>query len=142
MKLGKEALLAIVESALFIAGAVFFMLVLIIPSNPVWALIAGILFGLAGAIVWSYPYFVQLFRRLKANDNVEDISQKIQGAEDPENNSYELHRSDSYDNLADNVIANPNQPKPKAKNKPKPAPKPTPEPVPELTPTPDQPSNL
>ena len=130
IKLGKEALLAIVESALFITGAAFFMLVLIIPSNPVWALIVGILFGLAGAIVWLYPYFVQMINRSKANTDVASISQKIQGADNPENNSYELHRSDSYDNVTDEPITRPVT-KSKTESEPKFEPKPEPKIEPE-----------
>ncbi len=136
MKLGKEALLAIVESALFVIGAFFFMLVLIIPSNPVWALIMGILFGLAGAIVWLYPYLVRLIIRLKPNTDVASISQKIQGADNPENNSYELHRSDSYANY-DEMTAPVAEPKAKSKSKSAPKPKPEPEPIPEPEPEPE-----
>lgn len=103
MKLGKEALLAITESALFILGAFFFLLVFLIPSNPIWALIVGILFGLAGAILWSCPHFVHLFgkasQRMKVNhSDVEAISKKIQGDDD----TYELHRANSYENYSNN----------------------------------------
>ncbi|MCM1404254.1 MAG: hypothetical protein NC133_01990 [Prevotella sp.] len=125
MKLGKEALLAIVESALFIIGAFFFMLVLIIPSNPVWALVFGILFGLAGAIVWLCPFVIRLVRKIKLRQpttetDIASIAQKIQGADNPENNSYELHRSASYENLDDEIVAVSNvAPQPKTKSKPK-----------------------
>lgn len=109
MKLGKGTLLAIVESTLFLIGAIFFLLVLIIPSTPIWALIVGICFGLAGAIVWLSPLLVQMFHRIsnhmKVNTaSVEEISQKIQGSDRPENDTYELHRADSYDNLTDEMI--------------------------------------
>lgn len=136
MKLGKEALLAIVESALFVIGAFFFMLVLIIPSNPVWALIMGILFGLAGAIVWLYPYLIRMINRLKPNTDVASISQKIQGADNPENNSYELHRSDAYDNY-DEITTQGAEPKAKSKTKPAPKPEPEPKPKPEPEPKPE-----
>ena len=105
MKLGKESLLAIIESALFVAGAAFFAYALITNSNPIWAFTVGILLGLAGAILWSGSLLAQFLRRRK--NRVEDISRAIQGADNPENNTYELHRADSYDNLADEAISHP-----------------------------------
>ena len=114
MKLGKEALLAITEIALFLTGAVFFLLILILPTTPMWALIVGILFGLAGALLWAGSLLAKF--RHRDQNAVHDISQKIQGAGSPENNTYELHRADSYDNqnrnyqnIADEVTTTPTQ---------------------------------
>ena len=114
MKLGKESLLAIIESALFVLGAFFFLLVAMIPSNPIWALVVGILFGLAGAVLWSYPLFVRLAHRahrkaknlVGKGEDINELSKKLQGADNPENNTYELHRSDSYDDLTDDFSYN------------------------------------
>ncbi|MCQ2381976.1 MAG: hypothetical protein MJ054_01585 [Clostridia bacterium] len=101
MKLGKSSLLAIIEIALFTLGAVFFMLVLIIPSNPLWALVAGIFCGLAGAIIWSYSLISHLghgiHKRLTKNRiTSEDVARKILEDDNLEKNGYELHRSSSY----------------------------------------------
>ena len=109
IKLGKESLLAVIECALFALGALFFLLTAMIPSNPIWALVVGILFGLAGAVLWSYPLFVRLAHKAhhKAQnlagkgEDINELSKKLQGADNPENNTYELHRSDSYDDLTD-----------------------------------------
>ena len=106
MKLEKEALLAIIESALFLLGAIFFLLVFMIPSNPIWALVAGIIFGLAGALTWSYPYFVRLFRKMKGTTlSAEEVAKKIN--EDTDADSYELHRTESYATLTDEFVATP-----------------------------------
>ena len=106
MKLGKESLLAIIESALFVIGAGFFAYALMTNTNPIWAFVVGILFGLAGAILWSYSLLARFLRHHKTA-SAADISQQIQGADNPENNTYELHRAESYDNLADEAISNP-----------------------------------
>jgi len=113
MKLGKGTLLAIIESALFTLGAIFFLLALMIPATPIWMLIVGFLCGLAGAILWLYPTVARAISKLISNRksniaNIADIAQKIQGADADENNTYELHRSDSYDNLTDEYIKNNN----------------------------------
>ena len=121
IKLGKESLLSIIESSLFVLGAIFFLLVIVIPSNPVWALVAGILFGLAGAIVWSSPLFVQLAKklhnRIKDSTKVasaEDVAKDILDADNTQNDTYELHRADSYDDLTeDNIVFHPADEKPK-----------------------------
>ena len=104
MKLGKGTILAIIETALFVIGACFFLLVLIIPANPVWALIAGLLFGLAGAIVWSCPLFVRMGQKIhdriktaNSQTSAEDVAKKIL-ADDDESTNYELHRADAYEN--------------------------------------------
>ena len=118
MKLGKESLIAIIESALFVLGAFFFLLVIIIPTNPIWALITGISLGLAGAIVWLYPYIVRLVKNIHTNlhqrierlkgpqINAEDVADKILKSERTKRKNYELHRADSYDNITDEIIAN------------------------------------
>ena len=105
MKLGKGSLLAIVESALFIIGAIFFALVLIIPSNPTWALIAGILCGLAGAVMWSSSLFVRMGHRVHTRVkhkrvNAEDVAKKILD-DDDDDETYELHRADDYEKIED-----------------------------------------
>lgn len=109
MKLGKESLLAIIESALFVLGALFFLLTLVSVSTPIWMLIVGSLCGLSGAILWLYPFVVRMIAQAKSKrknqqDQVAEVSQKIQGADNPENDTYELHRADSYDNLADKAL--------------------------------------
>ncbi len=114
MKLGKGTLSAIIETALFTFGAIFFLIVLIIPSNPLWALVAGISCGLTGAIVWSCSFFVRIGQRVgklghKIHDKVENskinpenIAKKI--IEDDDFKQYELHRADAYDNYADEIL--------------------------------------
>ncbi len=114
MKLGKGNLFAIIESALFTIGAIFFALALIIPSNPILMLIVGFLCGLAGIILWLYPtiarFFSESLRNRSSNTaKIADIAQKIQGADNEKNNTYELHRSDSYDNITDEIINNKNE---------------------------------
>lgn len=121
-KLGKEAILAIIESTLFALGAIFFLLVLIIPSNPVWALVAGILLGLAGAIVWLCPYVYRMMRNLthKIHNrienikgptiNAEDVAEQILKSDKTQRKSYELHRADAYDNITDDIISQVEEP--------------------------------
>ena len=117
MKLGKGTLSAIIETALFTFGAIFFLIVLIIPSNPLWALVAGISCGLTGAIVWSCSFFVRISKRIgtrvgelgnkihnkieKNKVNPENVARKI--LEDDDIDHYELHRADAYDNYADEI---------------------------------------
>lgn len=103
MKLGKEVFLAIVESALFAIGACFFAAVLIIPSNPVWALTAGIIFGLAGALLWSYPRLAKLFHRVKARATQDSPTIPNQ----PVDETYQLHRTDSYENFTQDNLNQP-----------------------------------
>ena len=108
MKLGKRSLLAIFESVLFTVGADFLLLVIIIPSNPIWALVAGIICGLAGAILWSCSFFVHIgysvHSRIKSTKiNPEDVAKKILEDDDINENSYELHRADAYDNYEFNT---------------------------------------
>jgi hypothetical protein len=122
MKIGKEAVLAIIESALFVLGAVFFLLVLIIPSNPVWALIAGIVFGVTCAIVWLCPYVSHLIQnlilkihhrieRIKGPTiNAEDVAEQILKSDKTQRKSYELHRADAYDNITDDIISQVEEP--------------------------------
>lgn len=107
MKLGKGTVLAIIECALFFIGAIFFLLMLISPASPIWMLIIGISCGLAGIALWVCPPLVRLITKVSGtnkqtrHEQIIDISQKIQGADNPENDTYELHRADSYDNLTD-----------------------------------------
>lgn len=119
MKLGKEVLLAIIESALFVIGAIFFVYVLITPFTPTWALIVGFSFGIAGAMLWLCPLILKgITKHIKPRHNtVQEISQKIQGSDD---DTYELHRPNAYDslnddytNLADKFTK---QPEPKTNN--------------------------
>lgn len=113
MKLGKGTLLAILESVLFVIGAVFFAIVLIIPSNPIWALVAGIICGLAGAIMWSCSLFVRMGKnihhRIKSKTvNAESVAQQILD-DDADDETYELHRAESYDSIDDIVPDLPDQ---------------------------------
>ena len=106
MKLGKTSLLAILESVLFLIGAAFFAMVLIIPSNPIWALIAGISCGLTGAIIWSCSLFVRMGHKVRAtvhkqSVNAEDVAKKILSDDNLDTDTYELHRADDYDHLDD-----------------------------------------
>lgn len=112
MKLGKGTLLAILESVLFVIGAVFFAIVLIIPANPIWALIAGILCGLAGAILWSSSLFVRMgqtiHHRIKSKTvNAESVAKQILNDDDTDDETYELHRTESYDSIDDIIPAIP-----------------------------------
>ena len=143
MKLGKldfKSLLAIIESILFTLGALCFLLVIIIPTNPIWALVAGIVCGLAGAIVWSYPLFVRLAKiaakktkqikdAVKTNIennkvNAEDVAKKILEDDDLQKHGYELHRANEYeydsiaDNIVDDVKAEPKVEEPNVNDKP------------------------
>ena len=109
MKLGKESLLAITEIALFSLGAIFFLLVVIIPSNPLWALILGILCGLAGAITWSCPLFVHMFQKIQkritsSHLDSEAVAKKILEDDNLQENGYELHRAESYNNYGEEVL--------------------------------------
>ena len=116
MKLGnldQKSILAMIETALFALGAVFFMLVLIIPTNPLWALIIGLLFGLAGTAVWLCPLLVQKLQRLRqtVKNNIEstkvnsaDVAKEILADDNFDKYGYELHRADSYINLTDDII--------------------------------------
>lgn len=101
MKLGKEVVLAIIESALFVIGALFFVYVLFTPITPTWALIVGFSFGIAGAVLWLCPLILKgITKHIKPRrDKIKEISQKIQGTDDE---TYELHRSDAYDNITAN----------------------------------------
>lgn len=97
MKLGKAQILALIETALFAIGAIFFLLMIISPASPIWMLIVGIIFGLAGAILWLYPLIVRLLATFKSDKSrIADLSKSIQGAEDPENSTYELRNPNSY----------------------------------------------
>ncbi len=105
MKLGKGTILAIFESLLFVIGAVFCALVLIIPSNPIWALGAGIACGLASAIMWSCSLFVRLGKRAHEHHQdkkitADNVAKKIL-ADDISEDTYELHRADDYASVED-----------------------------------------
>lgn len=104
MKLGKAQILALIETALFAIGAVFFLLMLISPTSPIWMLIVGSIFGLTGAILWLCPNLVRLLATFKsAKSRIADLSKIIQDADNPENNTYKLRNPQStttneYDN--------------------------------------------
>ena len=73
-------------------------------------LIVGILFGLAGAIIWLFPYiarfFIKIYDKVKSTKaKVKDVSKEIQSINEDEE-TYELHRSDSYENLTDDYFSN------------------------------------
>ncbi|MBO4726741.1 MAG: hypothetical protein J5598_04045 [Clostridia bacterium] len=105
MKLEKGEILAIIETLCFIAGAVFFILVITIPSNPIWALIVGISCGLTGAIIWLCSLIIrtagkvghkihnQIERTVVDKVDAEKIAKSIFKDED---DTYELHRVDTY----------------------------------------------
>ena len=110
MKLGNATVLALIECACFTLGAVFFLLMLMSPASPLWMLIVGILFGLAGAIIWLFPYiarfFIKIYDKVKSTKaKVKDVSKEIQSINEDEE-TYELHRSDSYENLTDDYFSN------------------------------------
>jgi len=122
MKLGKGSLLAITETAFFVLGAIFFVLVIAIPSNPIWALVAGIICGLAGAIIWSCSLIIraankvghkihnQIERTVVNQVDAEKVAQSI--LSDDEDTTYELHRADSYNDITDDLMTSPNEEKP------------------------------
>ncbi|MBR4419044.1 MAG: hypothetical protein IKT33_03500 [Clostridia bacterium] len=96
MKLGKAQILALIETALFAIGAIFFLLMIISPASPIWMLIVGIMFGLAGAIMWLFPAIIRFLATFKnAKTRISDLSKSIQGADDPENSTYELRNPQS-----------------------------------------------
>jgi len=109
IKLGKATILALIECACFIFGAVFFLLMIMSPNSPLWMLIVGFLFGLTGAILWMFPLFARLCMKLynkfkSAKAKSKDIAKEIQSINE-DNEKYELHRADSYDNLTDNYFS-------------------------------------
>ena len=109
MKLGKATILALIECACFALGAVFFLLMLMSPASPIWMLIVGILFGLAGAIIWLFPYvarlFIKIYDKVKSTKaKVKDVAKEIQSINE-DDETYELHRSDSYENLTDDYFS-------------------------------------
>ncbi len=109
MKLGIGTILAILESLLFVTGAVFCALVMVIPTNPIWALTAGIVCGLTGAIIWSCSLFVRTVKKVHTkvqNKKVtpEEIAKKILTDEDLAEETYELHRNENYTDDIDDII--------------------------------------
>lgn len=109
MKLGKATILALIECACFAIGAIFFLLMLISPASPLWMLIVGILFGLTGALMWLYPYIARLFKKIydklkSTRAKVKDVSKEIQSINE-DDETYELHRADSYENLTDDYFS-------------------------------------
>ena len=109
MKLGKATILALIECACFALGAVFFLLMLMSPASPIWMLIVGILFGLTGAIIWLFPYvarlFIKIYDKVKSTKaKVKDVAKEIQSINE-DDETYELHRTDSYENLTDDYFS-------------------------------------
>lgn len=109
IKLGKATILALIECACFVLGAVFFLLMLMSPVSPLWMLIVGILFGLAGAILWLFPYiarlFIKLYNKFKSKRaKTKDVAKEIQNINE-DDDTYELHRADSYENLTDDYFS-------------------------------------
>lgn len=109
MKLGKATILALIECACFALGAVFFLLMLMSPASPIWMLIVGILFGLTGAILWLFPLLAHLFTKLynkfkSKKAKVKDVAKEIQSINE-DDETYELHRADSYENLTDDYFS-------------------------------------
>ena len=106
MKLGKGSLSAIIETVCFTLGAIFFAMVLIIPTNPLWALIAGIFCGLAGAMIWSGSLFVRMGQKVntrirRKTVNATDVAKQILDDDDEMEEGYELHRATDYDHDED-----------------------------------------
>ena len=87
MKLGKATLFAIIECLLFISGAIFFLIVIIDPLNPLWALILGMILAGAGVIVWVAP----LVRRMSSGLTPKQSIIESTGTAE-ELDTYELHR--------------------------------------------------
>ena len=79
MKLNKDELFAVIESVLFLIGAVFLSVVFIDDANPAWALWVGLLFALAGAALWARPLFAKFVNSV--NSKNAKISDKIEVAE-------------------------------------------------------------
>ena len=109
VKLGKATILALIECACFVLGAVFFLIMLISPDSPLWMLIVGILFGLTGAIIWLFPhlarFYLKIYNRFKGSKaKAKDVAQQIQNINE-EDNTYELHRANSYENLTDDYFS-------------------------------------
>ena len=72
-------------------------------------LIVGILFGLTGAIVWLFPLLARLYTKLankfkSMRAQTKDASKEIQTINE-DNDTYELHRADSYENLTDEYFS-------------------------------------
>lgn len=102
MKIGKEEIFAIVECGLFLIGAGFFAAVLIDSSNPIWALWVGIVFAVAGVLLWLHPVWENMVKNLltkiaqaKAAAAAKATATNTQPDEPHED--YELHRQTSYD---------------------------------------------
>lgn len=102
-----------VECALFIGGAIFFLIVLLDDANPLWALILGMILAGAGVIVWVVPIFGRMTYGVTPKQSIIDSTGT---PEEPD--TYELHRP------APQVMQNtptpetPTAPKPEAPSQP------------------------
>lgn len=96
MKLGKNEIMAIVESALFLFGAIFMAIVFIVPSNPLWAFIIGLILALSGVGLWVGWWAIPLLRAKvkKAVDEKRAATLTATTVEEATavDKTYELHR--------------------------------------------------
>jgi hypothetical protein len=65
--LKKNELMAVVEAASFLVGAIFLLVVVFSAGDAVWAFWIGLVFALAGVILWLSPYIVRLYNKIKAD---------------------------------------------------------------------------
>ena len=92
MKLGKNEVMAIVESALFLVGAIFMAIVFIVPSNPLWAFILGLILALIAIGLWVTPPLTNLIKKAVAEKRESTLTATSVDEATATNETYELHR--------------------------------------------------
>lgn len=109
MKLGKNEIMAIVESALFLLGAIFMAIVFIVPSNPLWAFIIGLLLALIGVGLWVAPLIINLVKKQLAEKRESTLTATTVAEATTTDQNYELHRPVAQP-AAPTTPTNPSQP--------------------------------
>lgn len=92
MKLGKNEIMAIVESALFLVGAIFMAIVFIVPSNPLWAFILGLILALIAIGLWITPPIANLIKKAIAEKRESTLTATSVAEATATDETYELHR--------------------------------------------------
>ena len=92
MKLGKNEIMAIVESALFLIGAIFMAIVFIVPSNPLWAFILGLVLALIAVGLWVIPLVVKPIKKAITEKRESTLTATSVDEATATDETYELHR--------------------------------------------------
>ena len=92
MKLGKNEIMAIVESALFLVGAIFMAIVFIVPSNPLWAFILGLILALIAIGLWVTPPIANLIKKTITEKRETTLTATSVAEATATDETYELHR--------------------------------------------------